>query len=159
MLILLPLQNIIVSIRQLPLGSDFVDILLAVVTIVWASKSLGKREKIFENTSLNPVLFILIVFTYFSLWQGSLSFGLSLPVNISDQIERPFRKAIRVQGQGDLVYQALRNKEGKNVPKQPKYADYSLLTLVTLNFSHFKLLTTNQAAFAMCLLVKPGLIQ
>jgi len=38
-----------------------------------------------------------------------------MPINISDQIERPFRKAIRVQGQGDLVYQALRNKEGKNV--------------------------------------------
>ena len=38
-----------------------------------------------------------------------------MPINISDQIERPFRKALRVQGQGDLVYQALRNKEGKNV--------------------------------------------
>ena len=94
LLILLPLQNIIVSIRQLPLGSDFVDILLAVVTIVWASKSLGKREKIFENTSLNPVLFILIVFTYFSLWQGSLSFGLSLPVNISDPRVRTWKNYI-----------------------------------------------------------------
>jgi hypothetical protein len=38
-----------------------------------------------------------------------------MPINISDQIERPFRKALRVNGQGDLVYQALRNKEGKNV--------------------------------------------
>ncbi len=38
-----------------------------------------------------------------------------MPINISDQIERPFRKALRVQGQGDLVYQALRNREGKNV--------------------------------------------
>jgi hypothetical protein len=38
-----------------------------------------------------------------------------MPINISDQVERPFRKALRVQGQGDLVYQALRNREGKNV--------------------------------------------
>ena len=38
-----------------------------------------------------------------------------IPVNISDQIERPFRKRIKVNGQGELVYQALRNKEGKNV--------------------------------------------
>jgi len=38
-----------------------------------------------------------------------------MPINISDQVERPFRKALRVNGQGDLVYQALRNKEGKNV--------------------------------------------
>jgi len=38
-----------------------------------------------------------------------------MPINISDQVERPFRKALRVNGQGDLVYQALRNREGKNV--------------------------------------------
>ena len=38
-----------------------------------------------------------------------------IPVNISDQIERPFRKRLKVNGQGELVYQALRNKEGKNV--------------------------------------------
>jgi hypothetical protein len=38
-----------------------------------------------------------------------------MPINISDQIERPFRKALRINGQGKLIYQALRNKEGKNV--------------------------------------------
>ena len=38
-----------------------------------------------------------------------------MPVNISDQVERPYRKAIKVTGQGELIYQALRNKEGKNV--------------------------------------------
>ena len=38
-----------------------------------------------------------------------------MPVNISDQVERPYRKAVKVTGQGDLIYQALRNKEGKNV--------------------------------------------
>ena len=38
-----------------------------------------------------------------------------MPVNISDQVERPYRKALKVTGQGDLIYQALRNKEGKNV--------------------------------------------
>ena len=38
-----------------------------------------------------------------------------IPINISDQIERPNRKRLRVNGQGDLIYQALRNKEGKNV--------------------------------------------
>ena len=38
-----------------------------------------------------------------------------MPINISDQIERPFRKSLRINGQGDLIYTALRNKEGKNV--------------------------------------------
>ena len=38
-----------------------------------------------------------------------------MPINISDQVERPFRKALRINGQGELIYQALRNKEGQNV--------------------------------------------
>lgn len=38
-----------------------------------------------------------------------------MPINISDQVERPFRKALRISGQGELIYQALRNKEGQNV--------------------------------------------
>ena len=38
-----------------------------------------------------------------------------IPVNVSDQVERPFRKRLKVNGQGELVYQALRNKEGKSV--------------------------------------------
>jgi hypothetical protein len=38
-----------------------------------------------------------------------------MPINISDQVERPYRKALRVDGQGDLIYRALRNKEGRNV--------------------------------------------
>ena len=38
-----------------------------------------------------------------------------MPINISDQVERPNRKRLKINGQGDLVYQALRNKEGKNV--------------------------------------------
>ena len=38
-----------------------------------------------------------------------------IPINISDQVERPFRKRLKINGQGELVYQALRNKEGKNV--------------------------------------------
>ena len=38
-----------------------------------------------------------------------------MPINISDQVERPYRKALRVNGQGDLIYRALRNKEGRNV--------------------------------------------
>ena len=38
-----------------------------------------------------------------------------MPINISDQVERPNRKRLKINGQGELVYQALRNREGKNV--------------------------------------------
>ena len=38
-----------------------------------------------------------------------------VPVNISDRVERPGRKPIKVKGLGDTLYNALRNKEGDSV--------------------------------------------
>ena len=38
-----------------------------------------------------------------------------IPINISDRVERPGRKPIRVKGLGDELYAALRDKEGDSV--------------------------------------------
>ena len=38
-----------------------------------------------------------------------------LPVNVSDMIERPYRRPFRVQDQGELLWQALKSKEGTQV--------------------------------------------
>jgi len=38
-----------------------------------------------------------------------------IPVNISDRVERPGRKPLRVKGLGDTLYSSLRNKEGDSV--------------------------------------------
>ena len=38
-----------------------------------------------------------------------------VPVNISDRVERPGRKPIKVKGLGDTLYNALRDKEGDSV--------------------------------------------
>lgn len=38
-----------------------------------------------------------------------------IPVNISDRVERPGRKPLRVKGLGDTLYNALREKEGDSV--------------------------------------------
>ena len=38
-----------------------------------------------------------------------------IPINISDRVERPGRKPIRVKGLGDALYKALRDKEGTSV--------------------------------------------
>ncbi len=40
---------------------------------------------------------------------------LDLPVNVSDQIERPGRKPLRIEGRGEAVFQALRELEGDSV--------------------------------------------
>ena len=38
-----------------------------------------------------------------------------IPINISDRVERPGRKPIKVKGLGDTLYSALRSKEGDSV--------------------------------------------
>ena len=38
-----------------------------------------------------------------------------IPINISDRVERPGRKALKVKGLGDELYKALRAKEGNSV--------------------------------------------
>ena len=38
-----------------------------------------------------------------------------IPVNISDRVERPFRKPILVRNLGETIYQSLKNKEGNAV--------------------------------------------
>jgi hypothetical protein len=38
-----------------------------------------------------------------------------IPVNISDRVERPFRKPIRVKNLGETIYQSLKDKEGNAV--------------------------------------------
>ena len=38
-----------------------------------------------------------------------------IPINISDRVERPGRKPIRVKGLGEALYRALRDKEGTSV--------------------------------------------
>ena len=35
-----------------------------------------------------------------------------IPVNISDRVERPFRKPIRIKNLGETIYQSLKQKEG-----------------------------------------------
>ncbi len=38
-----------------------------------------------------------------------------VPINISDRVERPFRKPVTVKGLGEELYSELRNKEGNSV--------------------------------------------
>ena len=42
----------------------------------------------------------------------------TVPINLSDQIERPNRKAFRVKNLGEVIYQTLKNKEGDSVTLQ-----------------------------------------
>jgi hypothetical protein len=41
-----------------------------------------------------------------------------IPINISDRVERPGRKPIKVKGLGDVLYSSLKNKEGNSAVLQ-----------------------------------------
>ena len=42
----------------------------------------------------------------------------TVPINLSDQVERPNRKSFRVKNLGEVIYQELKNKEGDSVTLQ-----------------------------------------
>ena len=42
----------------------------------------------------------------------------TVPINLSDQVERPNRKAFRVTNLGEVIYQTLKDKEGDSVTLQ-----------------------------------------
>ena len=80
---LLPLQNILETLKQFPLGKDFVDILLFGIVIGWIRRALLNREKVVEQTSFNFILMIFVIYTFISLWQGNLYIGSTI-LNIQD---------------------------------------------------------------------------
>ena len=40
---------------------------------------------------------------------------IQIPVNISDRVERPYRKPVKVKNLGETIYQSLKDKEGTAV--------------------------------------------
>ena len=82
-----------------------------VMTLVSGRWIAGKIDITTDDTSQSPEL-LSFALRGFQLVNDLI---VDIPINISDQVERPFRKRLKVNGQGELVYQALRNKEGKNV--------------------------------------------
>ena len=74
-----------------------------------------------------------------------------MPINISDQVERPFRKALRVNGQGELIYQALRNKEGQNVQLEIFRPDTLLRGIIENVSSPIEEISTRGSVTQYCL--------
>ncbi len=81
---LLPLQNILEKIQELPLGKDFNDILLIGMVIGWMASKARLREKFFSSSPFNKLLVILFFYTLFSLWKGSFFLGAPLPLDIHE---------------------------------------------------------------------------
>jgi len=81
---ILPLQNVIEKFHQFPYGNDFVDIILIAMMFGWAFSAVSKNKRIIEHSPFNKIIFIMVVYTYFSLWRGSSFLGLPAPLSAAD---------------------------------------------------------------------------
>lgn len=79
-----PLRNVLEKFSNFPLGKDFIDLVLLSIILGWVIKSTINKDKILINTPFNTVIFLIIFYTYFSLWRGSFYLGLPLPISFSD---------------------------------------------------------------------------
>lgn len=80
---LFPLENLTTRIHQFPLGKDFIDILLISIIIGWFSKKSSKQKEAVTGTLVNKVIVFIMIYTYISLWLGSIVNSLPLPIDIS----------------------------------------------------------------------------
>ena len=70
---LLPLRNVIDKLHAFPLGKDVVDIFLISLLIGLVVKGMSnKNQKIFENSPINGIAVVLIIYTFISVLQGSV---------------------------------------------------------------------------------------
>ena len=81
---LLPLQNIILRLQQFSFGKDLNDIILIAMIFGWLFRSINNRERLFEPSIINKILFIMFIYTFISLWRGSSFLGFPAPFSASD---------------------------------------------------------------------------
>ncbi len=81
---LLPLQNIIIKLHQLPLGKDLNDIIIIGMLIGWIVYKSSTGRPFLEKTSYNPIILLYIIYTYLTLWRGSSFLGLPVPISPAD---------------------------------------------------------------------------
>lgn len=72
---LMPLTNVLYRFHKYPLGKDFVDIVLVAMLAGWILKSLSGGEKIVGPSPFNKVAVAIMLFTLFSVVQGTATFG------------------------------------------------------------------------------------
>jgi len=67
---LLPLRNVIERLHEMPMGKDYIDILLLSIVFGWMLRALGSGRKIFLKNKFNLPVLLLVFYTLFSLWRG-----------------------------------------------------------------------------------------
>jgi hypothetical protein len=72
MVFLIPLRNIIERMQGLPLGNQFIDILLFSTIVGWWVNSLFRKRPLLEISSINAIAILLILYTFVSFLLGGI---------------------------------------------------------------------------------------
>lgn len=78
---LLPLQTLRHRVHDYPLGTELVEIILLAVLV---GSVLRSRDHSFSRVPLSRWVVIFAVFSYISLWRGSIFLGTDLPLSFDD---------------------------------------------------------------------------
>jgi O-antigen ligase len=84
LILLLPLENLLHQLLQFPLGKDVFDVFLLAFFVKWFFNSVTSGERFLEKSSLNRIIFFLILYTFIMLWYGSYYVGIAWPVDPGD---------------------------------------------------------------------------
>jgi len=71
LIFLMPFRNVIDRLHKFPLGYDLIDVMLIALIFGTMMQSLVKKEKMFERSPVNPILVLLVTYTFVSLIWGS----------------------------------------------------------------------------------------
>ncbi len=107
MVALIPQPNIFYKLYPFPMGKDFLDILFIAVGIgIFVNKG-G-----FERKGNSVLIIIIILMSYFALWNSSRNFSLPLPISYSNPMIRAWKGYAFMVGMYLLTFNAV--KEGEN---------------------------------------------
>jgi O-antigen ligase len=108
MVVLIPLPNVFYKLYPYPMGKDFLDFLFIAVGIgIFVNKG-G-----FERRGNSALIIILILASYFALWNSSRNFSLPLPISYGNPMIRPWKGYAFMVAMYLLTFNAMKGDENQ----------------------------------------------
>ena len=107
MVALIPQPNIYYKLYDFPMGKDFLDILFIAVAI-----RIFVNKRGFDRRGNSALIIILILVSYFAVWNSSRNFSLPLPISTENPMLRPWKGYAFMAGMYLLTFNAM--KDGEN---------------------------------------------
>lgn len=109
---LYPLRNVIDKFSEFPLGQDFLDILIGTVIIgSLIHKTALPPDIARQKSPIHTMSWILIIYTYFSLWVGYFYLGYFDPLNTGDPRLQDCKNFILLPILYFVTFNSLKSKE------------------------------------------------